>query len=138
MYSVLILVFLFWFATIYPKCMYKRHLFLKFQVLCEEITDIASFVEHPVYSISKMYSVLIPNFLYWFYINFRLINPKCICKRQFFLKLLVLRIRSSVTASFVEHPVYSISKVYCVLILGFFYFDLPLFTQSGSVKVTFL
>ena len=51
--------FLFWFPTIYPKCFYKSHLFLKFQVLSERIKDIASFVERPIYISLKIYSVLI-------------------------------------------------------------------------------
>ena len=53
MYSILILVFWFWFATIYPKCMYKSHLFLKSQVLREGSTFIASFVEHLYIAFSK-------------------------------------------------------------------------------------
>ena len=59
MYGVLILVVLFSFVNIYPKCVYKRHLFLKFQVLHEGSRDIASFVEHTVCSNFKMYTVLI-------------------------------------------------------------------------------
>ena len=72
---VLTLVFWFWFVTIYPKTMYKIHLFLKFQVLREGSSDIASFVEHPVYSISKMHSVLVLVFLFWF----TTIHPKSMC-----------------------------------------------------------
>ena len=41
----------------------------------------------------------------------------------------------TVIASYVEHPAYSFSKMYSVLILVF---DLPLFTQSACLKVTFL
>ena len=37
----------------------KSHLFLKFNVLREGSSFIPSFVEHPVYSNFKMYSVLI-------------------------------------------------------------------------------
>ena len=63
-YSALILVFWFWFATICSKCMYKSHLFLKFQVLHEGSSFIASFVADPVSSSFKMYSVLILVFLF--------------------------------------------------------------------------
>ena len=49
MYSVLILVVLFWFATIYPKYTHKSHFFLKFQVLHERSSDIISFFEQPEY-----------------------------------------------------------------------------------------
>ena len=61
MYGVLILVFWFWFSTIYiyPKSMYKNHLFLKFQVLRKGSSFIASFVEQPVCSNFKTDSVLI-------------------------------------------------------------------------------
>ena len=41
----------------------------------------------------------------------------------------MLREKSSDIASFLEHPAYSIFKMYSALILVF-YFDLPLFTQS--------
>ena len=43
-YSVLILVVLLWFATVYPRCMCKTHLFWKFWVLHERSSDIFSFV----------------------------------------------------------------------------------------------
>ena len=52
--NILILVFLFWFATTNPKCMCKSQVFLNFYVLREKSSDIASFVQHPVYSIIKM------------------------------------------------------------------------------------
>ena len=74
MYSVLILVVLFWFIDIYPKCVKKKHLFSKFQVLHKGSRDIASFVEHPVSSNFKMYGV--PILVFWF--QFATINPKCI------------------------------------------------------------
>ena len=79
MYSVLRLVFYFNFATINPNCMCKSPLFLKFQVLREGSSFTASFVEHPVCSNFKIYSVLILVFLYWF----ATINPKYMCKFQF-------------------------------------------------------
>ena len=54
MYGVLPLFALPCFVNIYQKCMYKRHLFSKFCMLCERSGDIASFVEHAVYSNFKM------------------------------------------------------------------------------------
>ena len=48
----------------------------------------------------------------------------------------LLREGSSDIASFVESSVYSISKMYSVLILVF-YFDLPPLIQSACVKVKF-
>ena len=115
MYSVLILVFWVWFATVHPKCMYKSNLFLKFQVFCEGGNFTASFVEHPVFSNFKMYSVL----MLVFYFNFATVNPNCMCKSPFFLKFQVFREGSSFIASFVEHPVCSDFKIYSVLILVF-------------------
>ena len=116
MYSVLNLVFWFWFVTIYAKSIYKSHLFLKFQVLREGSIAIASFVEHAGYSISKMYSILILVFWFWFATSY----PKSMYKSHLFSKFWVLRKGSSDIASFVEHPVYSISRMYSVLILAFF------------------
>ena len=59
MYRAIFLVFLFWFATIHPTWMCKRNCFLKFWVLRETSSDIASFVKYLVYSNFKLYSVLI-------------------------------------------------------------------------------
>ena len=109
MYSVPILVFLFWFTTVNPKCMCKSHFLLKFQVLHEGSSDIASFVEHPVNSIFKRYSVLTLVFLFWFPILTQIV---CL----FFLKFQVLREGSSVIAAFVEHPACSNFKMYNFLI----------------------
>ena len=132
MYSVLILFLFFWFPTIHPKCFCKSHFFLKFQVLHERSSVIASFMEHPVCSNFKMYSELILFLFFWF----PTIHPKCFCKSHFFLKFQVLHERSSVIASFMEHPVCSNFKMYSELIL-FFYFDFPLFTQNASAKVIY-
>ena len=57
-YSLLTLTFLLWFATFHPKCS-KNRPFKKIYVLREKSSDIASFLEHRVYSNFKMYSVLI-------------------------------------------------------------------------------
>ena len=111
MYSVLILVFLFWFVNIDPKSVYKRHLISKFQVLHEVSRYIASFAETPVCSNFKMYSILI--LILWF--KFAASNPKCICKSRLFLTIQVLREGSSFAASFVEHPVCSNFKMCSVL-----------------------
>ena len=75
-YSVLIRVFLFELTTINPKYICKSRLFLKFQVLREGCSFVASFVEHPVCSSFKMYGVLILVVLFWF-VN---IYPKSVYK----------------------------------------------------------
>ena len=108
MYSVPILVFLFWFTTVNPKCCVKVTLW-KCQVLHKGSSDIASFVEHPVNSIFKRYSVLTLVFLFWFPILTQIV---CL----FFLKFQVLREGSSVIAAFVEHPACSNFKMYNFLI----------------------
>ena len=139
-------------------------------------------MEHLVYSIFKMYSVLIPHsscliliyhylpkFMYkklveilgapqkkqcWCFFR----GARCIqqvenvqCPNSNFVYFVLPRLtqsesvkvifslpeRSSDIASFVEHPV-AVSK--CILLLFYFfhyYFDLKLFTQSESVRVTF-
>ena len=97
-------------------------------MLRERSSDIASFVEHPVYSISKMYSVL--NLVFWFW--FITIYPEFIYKRHLFSQFQVLRERSSTIASFVEHSVYSISKMYSVLILVFWFWFATIYSKSMS------
>ena len=113
--------------------MYKSHLFLKFQVLHKESSFTASFVEHPVYSISKMYSIPILAFWFWF----ATVYPKSMYKSNLFLKFQVLRKWSSFIASFVGHPVCSNFRMYSVLILVFFYFNVLQLIQSACVKVNF-
>ena len=54
--------------------MRKSHFFLEISVLHEGSSFIESFVEHPVHSIFKSYSILILVFLFWF----ATINPKSI------------------------------------------------------------
>ena len=75
MWSVLILVDLFWLAIIFPNCMCKSYIFDilgglgRRQLYC-------SFLEHPAYSFSKMYSSLI---LVFFYFNLPLlIQSTCV------------------------------------------------------------
>ena len=80
MYSLLILVFLFLFTTIHPKCFCKSCLFLKFQAPHERASDISLFVEHPVFSSLKMYSVLILLFLF----IFATFHSKHFCRSHFF------------------------------------------------------
>ena len=65
-FSVLTLVFLFSFTTIHANCFCKSCLFLKFEVLGARSSDIATFMEHPVYINLKMYSVLILLYLFCF------------------------------------------------------------------------
>ena len=64
MLTFLILVALFWLPTIQRKCMSKSNLFLRFQVLHEGSSFIASLVEQPICSSFEMYSVLILVFLF--------------------------------------------------------------------------
>ena len=113
----MILVFLFLFTTIHVKCFCESLLLLNFQVPCERSSNIASFAEHPVFSILKKYSVLILLFLFCcatFY-------PKNFCKSHFFQKFQVLRRRSSIIASFVEHPGCSVLKMYSLFTLVFLF-----------------
>ena len=115
--SVLIRVFLFELTTINPKCIYKSRLFWKFQVLREGSSFVAFFVEHPVCSSFKMYSVLILVVLFWF-VN---INPKSVYKRDLILKFQVLHERTRYIASFLENPACSNFKMYSILILIFWF-----------------
>ena len=109
MYSVLILFLLFWFRTIHPKYFYKSNFFLKFLVLSERCSDIASFVEHPVYSSLKIYSF---SFIYF-----------------------VLSILNQSECVKVEHPVYNIFEMYSILIIVLFV--LPLFSICECVEFNF-
>ena len=94
---------------------------------------LAPFVEHSVSSNLKEEKLLNVVCWFWFVKNY----PTCTCKRCLFLKFQVLHERSSDIASFLEHPVYNIFKIYNALIL-FFNFDLPLFTRNPCVKVFML
>ena len=115
MYSLLVLHFTFGFATNHSKCFWKSHFFVKLKVLCERNSDIASFVERPLYSIFQMYSLL--NLLFFF--GFATIHPRCFCNSQLFFKFYLLRKRSSNISSFLEHPVFSNFRIYSFLILFF-------------------
>ena len=53
-----------WF-TKNQRCMYKGYSFLKFFMLCKRTSEIASFVEQPVYSNFQMFSVLTLVFLFF-------------------------------------------------------------------------
>ena len=64
-----------------------------------------------------MYSILILSFLFFFF--FTTIHPKCLSKSNLFLKLYMLRERSSDIALFMKHPVSGSLKMYSVLILLF-------------------
>ena len=76
--------FLFQYATINPTRICRRYFFLKFLVLREKSSVIASFVEHPVYSIFKMHGLLILVFLFWF----TTIHLKYFCKSNLILEML--------------------------------------------------
>ena len=78
--------FLFLFTTIYPKCICKSRLFLKFQVLRERSNGTTSFVKHSVLSSLKMYSVLILLFL--FFPFFCHVSPKTLLQKSFFQEIL--------------------------------------------------
>ena len=86
------MLFLFYFLIIYfvLKLFTQRQCvkvtFLKFQVLRERSSVIASFPEHPAHSNFEMFSVLIIRFLFWL--------------------------------DFPEHPVYDTFEMFSVLILG--------------------
>ena len=107
MYSILFLVF--YILICYYQT--KKHLFkslcLEFQVLHEGSSDFTLFVQHPVYSNSKLYSILFLVLLFYF----ASINPKCMCKSVFFLKFQVLHEGRSVITSLVEHPVWQFRNV---------------------------
>ena len=134
MYSTLILVFLFWFATIYPKCFCKSKFLLKFLVLHRRSSDIASSIDHPPYNTLKMYSLLTVVFLSWLVT----IQPKCLCESHFFVKLLVLCEISSDIASFVEHFVYSNFKLQSDLILFFLFLFATIHTKYLCWRFFFL
>ena len=138
MYSLLILVFLFWFTTIHLKWFTQRECvkvtFLKFLVLRERTIVIAYFPEHLIYSNFEMFNILTPGFLLWFdfpeqrvcsnfkksWFWFPTIHPKCFYNSHLFLKFYVLSERSSDIASFVQNPVNSRLKIYSDLILVLF------------------
>ena len=125
MYNILILVFLFWFTTIHPKCFCKIHLFLKFWVFHERSSDIFTHFENLKCPDSS--------FLYFDWSLF----TQSACVKATFVEILGLQEGSIDIASFVEHLVHSISKMCSALIFVFNYFDLSLFTKSICVNVTF-
>ena len=103
MYGLLILVFWFWFATIYPERLYKSHLFLKFQVLRKGSSFITPSVEHPVCSNFKKF---LDSSFFYFNLSQLIQSPSvkensswnCKCSAK----------KSSITSLFVEHLVCSI------------------------------
>ena len=86
MYAVLILFFYYFVLKLFTQRQCVKVTFLKFQVLRERSSVIASFPEHPVHSNFEMFSVLIIGFLFWL--------------------------------DFPEHPVYDTFEMFSVLILG--------------------
>ena len=115
------------FATTYPDFMYKSHLFLKFYVLCERSSDIASV---SVCSIFKMSSLAVLLFIFWFATN----NSKCFYKSRFSwncrcsAKETVILLLSW-SARYIVFSKCIVSWIYC------FSLDLPLFTQDVFVTV---
>ena len=59
-------------------------------------------------------------FYLFIYLLFAPFHPKYLCKSHFFFKFSVFHKRSSVIASFVEHPAYSKLEMYSALILVLF------------------
>ena len=116
LYSVLILVCLFWFATILPKYMCKTNFFVQIWER-SKFGNIASFVEQPKYSLFKMYCVLILSFLF----SYTVFHSKLPRKSYIALRCYVLCEGSSDIASFVEHSVYSKFKMYNIQILVFYW-----------------
>ena len=105
---------------------------LKFQVLHQRRSDIASFVKQPVYSIWKMYSVLILVFL----ILICHYSPKEHVQKSLFLKFEFLREISSFIASFVE-PLIIAFSIYKMSTFQFFYFNALQLIQSACGKKNF-
>ena len=79
MYSLLILLFLFWFTTIHPKYFCKRHFSWKFQVLRERSSD------------STLYIAFWKCVIFWFYIFYFncQYSAKILLEKSFFLEILV-------------------------------------------------
>ena len=113
--------------------MHESHFFLEFFTCSlKRRSDVASFVDHPVYSIFKMYSVLI----LVFYFDLPLFTQKACVKVTYFwnfwcsAKEAVLLLCSWNTLH-VAFPKCKVSLFY------FFYFSLPLLTESVYVKANF-
>ena len=102
-------------------------------MLREKSSDIASFVEHSVYNIFKMYCALILVVLLWF----ATIHPKCMCKTHLFLKILGAPAKETVTFFLLWISLYIGFSNCIVSLFWFFYFALLVFTQSACVKVFF-
>ena len=133
MKSLLILFFLFEFATFNRKCVCKSHLFLKCKVLREGSSFIASIVKHPVYSKFRMYSVLI---LIFFSFNWLQLFQRA-SARVNFLKNFRCSVKGAVLLLRSWSTLYrAFSK--CKLSGSWlFYFDLPLLTQRVCLKVIY-
>ena len=161
MYSVLILTFYFDFPLFTQSVRIKVIYSSTFYEFRKRNSPIAYFVEHPVYSILKMYSFLILVFLFWFTTIHSKWFTQRECVKVTLLKFQVLRERTNVIASFPEHLIYSNFEMFSVLALGvllwfdfpdtlyaaiskstvcwsyFFHFDFPLFTQNDSITVIY-
>ena len=127
------LVFLFLFATINPKCICKSRLSLRFQVLREGSSFIAFFVEHPVRNNSKMYSVLI---LVVFILILQHL-PKIRIKKAFILEISRAPRKKAVKLRLSWSTLYIASSKCIVSWFWSFYFDLSTFTTSVCIKDIF-
>ena len=119
MYSVLVLIVLCWFATIYPKCVCvcKSHLFLKILDTPRKKLWCFFFCGSPCTQHFLIAYCPYSSFLFWF----ASIHSKCVCKSIFCLKFWVLRKRSSDIASFVEHLPCSIFTMIVSWYYGFYF-----------------
>ena len=111
--------------------MYKKYLFLNFQVLRERSSDIVSFVEHPVYSSFKMYGLLILVFYFYLPLFTQNVSVKVVYSWNF---------RSSVKEAVVLLHLWStlyLALWKCIVSLFYFFFFLSRFTQNTSAKVIF-
>ena len=102
-------------------------------MLHERSSDIASFMERSVCSISKMYSVLVLVLLFLF----ATIHPKCMCKSHFFKNFRCSAKEASILV-LLWSALYIVFPKCIVSWFWFFYFDLPLFTPNVCIKVIFL
>ena len=123
MYSVLVLIVLCWFATIYPKCVCvcvcvcKSHLFLKILDAPRKKLWCFFFCGSPCTQHFLIAYCPYSSFLFWF----ASIHSKCVCKSIFCLNFWVLRKRSSDIASFVKHLPCSIFTMIVSWYYGFYF-----------------
>ena len=83
MHSIFILVFSYFDSLLFIQNACNSRSVLNFWVLRERNRDIALLMEHLLYNISKMYSVLILGFLFWFAVTYPKNMWKIICSAYF-------------------------------------------------------